>query len=232
MARSPPIPHSFDRGKPGSIAVTSEGVRFTNESNSYHDVVEAMLRVLGKDQSTTFFLVCDDRFIKHYGLGMAKPFPFPLHSYLRSGYLHRGRTIDELAASAGIDGTRLADTIARFNNAARAGVDPEFGSGRNAYNRYQGDAAHRPNACLAPIEKPPFYCVRIVPGDLGTFAGLRTNGRAQVLNRDGNVIPGLYAVGTDMTSIFAGHYPGPGANLGPAMTFGYVCARHMAGVAD
>ena len=224
-------PHSFERGKPGVIAVTSTGVRFANESNSYHDVVEAMLRVLAKDAGTRFFLVCDDRFIKRYGLGIAKPFPIPLRPYLRSGYLHRGRTIGELATSAGIDRSRLADTVARFNSFARDGVDPQFGRGRNAYNLYQGDAGHGPNPCLAPIETPPFYGVRILPGDLGTFAGLRTNGRAQVLDRDGSVIPGLYAAGTDMTSIFAGSYPGPGANLGPAMTFGFVCARHMAGLA-
>ncbi len=224
-------PHSFDRGKPGSIAVTAGGVRFVNESNSYHDVVVAMLGVLGKDVGARFFLVCDSRFIKRYGLGMAKPFPFLLGRYLRAGYLHRGDTIEALAVSAGIDSARLADTIARFNRLARDGVDPDFGSGGNAYNAYQGDRDHRPNPCVAPIETPPFYCLRIVPGDLGTFAGLRTNGDAQVLDREGGVIPGLYAAGTDMTSIFGGSYPGPGANLGPAMTFGFVCARHMAGLA-
>jgi len=225
-------PHSFERGKPGAIAVTSAGVRFANESDSYHDVVEAMLRVLAKDPGTAFFLVCDDRFIKRYGLGIAKPFPIPLRPYLRSGYLHRGRTIDELAMSAGIDRSRLAGTVAHFNRFAREGIDPEFGRGRNAYNKYQGDPDHGPNPCLAPIEKPPFYGVRILPGDLGTFAGLRTNGCAQVLDRDSSVIPGLYAAGTDMTSVFGGSYPGPGANLGPAMTFGFVCARHMAGLAS
>lgn len=139
-------PHSFERGKPGVIAVTSTGVRFANESNSYHDVVEAMLRVLAKDAGTRFFLVCDDRFIKRYGLGIAKPFPIPLRPYLRSGYLHRGRTIGELATSAGIDRSRLADTVARFNSFARDGVDPQFGRGRNAYNLYQGDAGHGPES--------------------------------------------------------------------------------------
>jgi succinate dehydrogenase/fumarate reductase flavoprotein subunit len=176
--------------------------------------------------------VCDDRFVKRYGLGMAKPFPIPLGPYLRSGYLQRGNTVVELAAHAGIAGAPLAATIARFNEFARLGDDPDFGRGRNVYNKYLGDADHRPNPCLAPIEKPPFYCVRILPGDLGTFAGLRTNGYAQVLRRDGSAIPGLYAAGTDMASIFGGSYPGPGTVLGPAMTFGFICARHMAGVAS
>lgn len=223
-------PHSFDRTKPGTIAVTSRGKRFANESDSYHDVVEAMLRVLVKDRGTAFFLVCDDRFIKRYGLGMAKPFPIPLGPYLRSGYLQRANTIAELAARAGIDAATLAATLERFNQFARQGEDPDFGRGRNAYNRYQGDEDHHPNPCLAPIDKPPYYCVSILPGDLGTFAGLRTNGHGQVLARDGSTIPGLYAAGTDMASIFGGSYPGPGTTLGPAMTFGFICARHMAGV--
>jgi len=222
-------PHSFDRAKPGVIAVTSRGERFVNESNSYHDVVEGMLRVLAKDRDTGFFLVCDERFIRRYGLGIAKPFPIPLRPYLRAGYLQRGNTIDELAGRAGIDRNVLAATITRFNAFARQGEDPDFGRGHNVYNKYQGDADQRPNPCLAPIDKPPFYCIRILPGDLGTFAGLRTNGNAQVLARDGSVIPGLYAAGTDMASIFGGSYPGPGTMLGPAMTFGFICARHMAG---
>jgi succinate dehydrogenase/fumarate reductase flavoprotein subunit len=187
-----------------------------------------MLRVLATDPDSRFFLVCDERFIRRYGLGMAKPFPIPLGPYLRSGYLRRGRTIEELAADAGIDAGRLANTVARFNAFARQGDDPDFGRGRNLYNRYLGDGDHGPNPCLAPLDKPPFYCVRVLPGDLGTFAGLRTNGNAQVLGADGRAIPGLYAAGTDMASIFGGSYPGPGTVLGPAMTFGFIAGRHMA----
>ena len=66
-------------------------------------------------------------------------------------------------------------------------------------------------------------------GDLGTFAGLRANGQAQVLDREGRPIPGLYAAGNDMASIMGGNYPGGGITLGPAITFGYIAARHLAG---
>jgi succinate dehydrogenase/fumarate reductase flavoprotein subunit len=76
---------------------------------------------------------------------------------------------------------------------------------------------------------PPFYCVKIVPGDLGTFMGIATNAWGGVINRGGAPVEGLFAVGNDMASLFDGHYPGPGSNLGPAMTFGYLCARYMAG---
>jgi len=221
-------PHLFDRGKPGIIAVMAGGKRFVNEGNSYHDVGEAMLRARPAGADRSAFLVCDRAAIRRYGLGMAKPYPVPLAPYVRSGYLQRGETIEEMATRAGIDPQALSNTIREFNASAQEGRDPEFGRGANAYNAYQGDPAHQPNPCLAPLATPPFYAVRIHVGDLGTFAGLRTDEEARVLAADGAPIPGLYAAGTDMASIFGGFYPGPGINLGPAMTFGYIAARHMA----
>jgi succinate dehydrogenase/fumarate reductase flavoprotein subunit len=221
-------PHIFDRGKPGVIAVTAGGKRFVNEGNSYHDVGEAMIRAQPATDDRSAFLVCDDVAIRRYGLGMARPFPVPLTPYLRSGYLKRGETIEKMATRAGIDPQALSDTIRKFNASALEGRDPEFGRGANVYNVYQGDSANQPNPCLAAIARPPFYAVKICLGDLGTFAGLRTDEYARVLGADDAVISGLYAAGTDMASIFGGYYPGPGINLGPAMTFGYIAARHMA----
>jgi len=220
-------PHTFDRGKPGVIAVTADGRRFVNEGNSYHDVGAAMIAA-GEGECSAF-LICDRAAIRRYGLGIAKPFPVPLSPYLRSGYLKCGQTVEELAVQAGIDPRQLAETIRVFNAGAAEGKDPAFGRGDNVYNRYQGDPAVSPGPCLAPLTAPPFYAVEIHPGDLGTFAGLRTDARARVLAADNTVIPGLYAAGTDMGSIFGGHYPGPGINIGPAMTFGYIAARTMAG---
>ncbi|MES2972174.1 MAG: FAD-dependent oxidoreductase [Pseudomonadota bacterium] len=223
------FPHSYERGKPGVMAVTASGTRFANESNSYHDVVQALIATQAGGRPVHAFLVCDHRFVQRYGLGIAKPFPLPLRPYLRSGYLQRAGTLAALAGKAGIVPEALERTVAEFNANAALGTDPAFGRGVNAYNAYQGDPAHRPNPCLAPIVQPPFYCVKIVPGDLGTFMGIVTNAHGGVLNRNGTPIEGLFAVGNDMASLFAGHYPGPGSNLGPAMTFGYLCARYMAG---
>lgn len=221
-------PHGFERGKPGVIRVNKAGARFTNESDSHHDVVRAMIAVRSAGEPVTAFLVCDTRFIRRYGLGMAKPFPLPLGPYLRSGYLLRGETIENLAAKTGINAAALGDTVANFNAAAASGNDPAFHRGENAYNRDLGDANHGPNPCLAPIIEPPYYAVRVLPGDLGTLQGLRTDSHARVIDRDGQATAGLYAVGSDMASIFAGNYPEPGANLGPAMTFGFLCAQHIA----
>lgn len=71
-----------------------------------------------------------------------------------------------------------------------------------------------------------------LPGSLGTFAGLRTDARARVLDKQGNPIPGLYAAGNDMASVMGGNYPSGGITLGPAMTFGYIAARDLAGIDD
>src|SRR5438132_8102553 len=80
---------------------------------------------------------------------------------------------------------------------------------------------------LGALETPPFYAVRIVTGDLGSAKGLMTDPHSRVLRTDGSVIPGLYAVGTDMNSVMGGTYPGPGIVLGTGLTFGYIAARSI-----
>ncbi len=140
----------------------------------------------------------------------------------------RGATLAELAAKAGINAEGLADTVAQFNAEAAEGRDPAFGKGSRAYNRYQGDALHGPNPCVAPLKDGPFYAIKMVIGDLGTYAGIITDANARALDADGRVIPGLYAAGNDMASIMGGNYPGAGITLGPALTFGYIAGRHLA----
>ncbi|MBS0530330.1 MAG: FAD-binding protein, partial [Proteobacteria bacterium] len=153
-------------------------------------------------------------------------FPMPLGHHLRSGYLIKGETVAALAQRAGIDPSSLQGTIAEFNAAAASGLDPAFGKGSRAYNRFQGDALHGPNPCVAPLDHGPFYAIKMVIGDLGTYAGIRTDENARALDKDGKVIEGLYAAGNDMASIMGGNYPGAGITLGPALTFGYIAGRH------
>jgi succinate dehydrogenase/fumarate reductase flavoprotein subunit len=225
------FPHFIDRAKPGVVAVTRKGRRFVNEANSYHDFVQGLVAAVGRDEPTAF-LLADHRAIRRYGLGFAKAFPLPLGPYLRSGYLLRGDTLAALAAQAGIDAAALAVTIDAYNRHAREGADPEFRKGSSAYNRFLGDAAVAPNPCIAPLEVPPFYAVQVVIGDLGTYAGIRTDARARVLGARGEPIAGLYAAGNDMASIMGGNYPAGGITLGPAMTFGYIAGCDLAGVAS
>jgi succinate dehydrogenase/fumarate reductase flavoprotein subunit len=225
------FPHFVDRAKPGVIAVTAAGRRFVNEADSYHDFVQALFRATPPGQEIRAFLLADHRTIRKYGLGFAKPFPLPLRPHLRSGYLKRGRTLSELAAQAGIDAGALAATVEAYNRDAWEGRDTAFAKGSTAYNRSLGDPDHRPHPCIAPLALPPFYAVEVVVGDLGTFAGLRTDRFARVLDGAGTPIPGLYAAGNDMASLMGGNYPGGGITLGPAMTFGWIAGRHIAGVA-
>ncbi|WP_296251790.1 FAD-dependent oxidoreductase [Pseudomonas sp. UBA4194] len=222
------FPHIIERGKPGIIGVLANGKRFVNEANGYYDYARAMVEQAPGNEVASW-LICSHRFQRRYGLGISRPFPLPVGPHIDSGYLKTGDSLEALAAACGIDPVGLRETVDNFNRHARLGHDPEFGRGSTAYNRKQGDALHRPNPCVAPIEQGPFYAVKVEAGSFGTFAGLRTNQHAQVLDNRGQPIAGLYAAGTDMASIMGGHYPAGGINLGPAATFGYVAARHIAG---
>jgi succinate dehydrogenase/fumarate reductase flavoprotein subunit len=223
------MPHFIDRAKPGVIAVTRNGARFANEGNSYHDFVQEMMKAAKPGEEIAAFLLCDHRALRKYGLGCVPPFPMPLGHHLSTGYLKRGETLPELATNAGIDAKGLEATVAAFNETAANGQDPAFGKGSRAYNRYQGDALHGPNPCIAPIKDGPFYAIKMVIGDLGTYAGIKTDENARALDGAGQPIAGLYAAGNDMASIMGGNYPGAGITLGPALTFGYIAGRHIAG---
>ncbi|NIE75160.1 FAD-dependent oxidoreductase [Pantoea sp. Ap-967] len=224
------FPHIIERGKPGIIGVLANGKRFVNEAHGYYDYVSAMLAAVPQGEPACSWLICDHRFQRRYGLGYARPAPLPVGPHVRSGYLKRGATLEQLAAACGIDPAGLSATVAAFNSHARNGQDPAFGRGSTAFNRKQGDPRHPgPNPCVAPIEQGPFYAVKVQPGCFGTFAGLRTDGHARVLDASGQAIAGLYAAGTDMASVFGGWYPSGGINLGPALTFGYVAGRHLSG---
>ncbi|MBY0364268.1 MAG: FAD-dependent oxidoreductase [Phreatobacter sp.] len=221
------FPHFIDRAKPGVIAVTPAGERFVNEANSYHDFMQGLFKATSKGTDVRAFLITDHPTLRRYGLGFVKPFPVPLSPYLGNGYLKKGQTLRDLAVATGIAPEAFETTVRGFNEAARRGEDPAFGRGSTAYNRYLGDPDVKPNPCVAPIETGPFYAVEVVPGELGTFAGIRCDAHARVLDGTGTPIAGLYAAGNDAASIMGGNYPGGGITLGPAMTFGYIAARHM-----
>ena len=172
-------------------------------------------------------MICDHQAQRRFGIGWAKPWPFPLGYYRRCGYLREGRDARELAQRCGLDPEQLQAAIERFNEHARLGHDPDFGRGQSAYNRASGDALNGPNPSLRPLQGR-LYAVRLVAGSLGTFAGLKTDAAARVLDRDGQVIPGLHAVGNDMNSVMGGYYPSGGITLGPGMVFGYLAGLALA----
>jgi 3-oxosteroid 1-dehydrogenase len=214
-----------ERSLPGSIMVNQRGQRFVNEAAPYVDAVHAMYDT----NSVPAWLIADQNYRNRYifaGLGPRQPFPGRWYS---SGAVHRAPTLEALADEIDVPSDALRDTVSTFNGFAESGVDSDFHRGDSAYDRYYGDPRNRPNPNLAPLLRAPFYAIKIVPGDLGTKGGLRTDTAARVLKEDGSVIEGLYAAGNASAPVMGRTYAGPGATLGPAMVFGYLAALDMAG---
>ncbi|GGI07101.1 FAD-dependent oxidoreductase [Egicoccus halophilus] len=224
-----PAPLLAERSLPGSIIVNAAGERFFNEAMSY---MEAGQEILGAhrddDPHVPAWLVFDQRYRNRYafGGGILPRQPLP-KAWYDAGVVHRADSVETLAAAVGLPPQRLEATIERFNLLARHGHDEDFGKGKSAYDRYYGDPTVSPNPCLAPIEHGPFYAVKVVPGDLGTCGGLRADEHARVLRADGTAIDGLYATGNVAANAFGKVYPGPGATIGSAVTFGSLAVRHL-----
>ncbi|MCE7001317.1 3-oxosteroid 1-dehydrogenase [Kibdelosporangium philippinense] len=221
-----------ERTLPGCIMVNAEGKRFVNEAAPYVDAVHAMYgEGDGPAKNFPTWLIADQRYRNRYvfaGLYPGQPFP---GRWYKAGAVVKASTLQELAEQIDVSPEGLAETVKQFNGFAKSGKDEEFRRGESAYDKYYGDPRNRPNPCLAPLEVAPFYAVRIVPGDLGTKGGLRTDSAARVLREDGSIIEGLYAAGNASAAVMGRTYAGPGATIGPAMTFGYLAALNMAALA-
>ena len=217
-----------ERSLPGCVLVNGAGQRFVNESAPYVDAVHAMYEGdTPENPHIPAWLIFDQRYRDRYvfaGLPPHRPLP---RRWYAAGSVVRADDLAGLARAAGVDADGLVKTVARFNEFAAAGRDEDFGRGDSAYDRYYGDP-RLANPNLAPLARPPFYAVKIVPGDLGTKGGLRTDEQARVLSEDGTVIEGLFAAGNASEAVMGRSYAGAGATIGPAMTFGYIAARTMA----
>jgi 3-oxosteroid 1-dehydrogenase len=224
---------AFDVGRPHSVCVNRNGVRFVNEATEYDSFGRAMVEDQVKTGANTpCWLVWDAAFRRKFSAGGLMPSIIMPDRKIPSDwwdhYLFRADTIESLADKIKVPPASLRQTITNLNEYARTGADPEFGRGGNIYNRFFGDATVAPNPCLGPIQKPPFYAVPINNGDLGTKAGLRADAQARVLAKDGHPISNLYAAGNCAGSPFGSVYPGAGGTIGPALTFGYVAANVIA----
>lgn len=224
----------MEKSLPGSCVVDRAGRRIANESQNYMAYQSALFaRHSAERPCVPAWMVFDARFRRSYLAGpllTARDLPdrrIP-QSWIEQGFVTIAPTLDELAARTGIDPEGLRGTIQRMNEYARTGHDLEFQRGDTAYDRYYGDPRVEPNPCLAPIAEAPFYALRMEPGDFGTHGGLVTDPDARVLDLESRPIAGLYATG-NCTAALLPTYPGPGATLGPAMTFAWQAARHLTG---
>ncbi|WP_371669820.1 3-oxosteroid 1-dehydrogenase [Streptomyces sp. NBC_00289] len=219
-----------ERTLPGGLLVNQAGARFVNEAAPYSDVVHTMYERDPTAPDIPAWLIVDQNYRNRYLFkDVAPTFVLPADWYT-SGAAHKAWTLDALATSIGVPATALRTTVDRFNSLARSGKDTDFHRGDSAYDHYYTDPSVLPNSCLAPLWLPPYHAFRIVPGDLGTKGGLRTDARARVLRADGSAIPGLYAAGNASAAVMGHSYAGAGSTIGPAMTFGYIAARDIAGV--
>ncbi len=215
------------RQRPGAIYVDATGRRFCNESNSYVEVGKAMYA----HDAVPCWQVFDQGYVSRYVLGanlfQKRRVPEAL---ITKGVIKRADTLADLAQQMGVPADRLTQTVARFNEFAAKGLDPDFGRGQSAYNVCLGDPGHRPNAALGPIDRAPYFATRIFPGDVGTCGGVITNEHAQVIDENDRVIEGLYATGNITATVMGRTYLGAGGSIANTMVFGYVAARHAAGM--
>jgi 3-oxosteroid 1-dehydrogenase len=223
-----------ERNSPGAIIVNAAGERFMNESMPYVEAGHHMYggeygQGSGPGENIPAWLIFDNQYRDRYIFAGLQPGQRIPRKWLESGVIVQAATLDELAGKTGLPADQLASTVQRFNGFARAGVDDDFHRGESAYDRYYGDPTNKPNPNLGEIGRPPYFAAKMVPGDLGTKGGVRTDVHGRALRDDGSIIDGLYAAGNVSAPVMGHTYPGPGGTIGPAMTFGYLAALHIAG---
>lgn len=221
-----------ERAFPGAIVVNGQGRRFVNEAAPYLEFVDAMYKDHERTgKSIPAWVIFDGHFRFNYAMGPLMPSQIMPDSRLPKAWhktvYWKAESLEALAAQIDVDAAGLQDTVERINGFAASGEDKDFQRGGNVFDRYYGDSNVKPNPCLAPIKKGPFYAMRLDAGDIGTKGGLLTNERGCVVREDGSEIAGLYAIGNCSASVMGTSYPGAGSTLGPAMTFGYIAVNDL-----
>ncbi|NLR71048.1 FAD-binding protein [Novosphingobium sp. ERN07] len=219
---------SDERARPGAILVNRSGKRFVNEAANYNALGKSLHAFDAGTHSYAnlpYWLIIDQRYRNKYHT-FKTPAGGPVPSFMM-----QADTLEELAAKAGIDPAGLTATVERFNQMVRNGHDDDFNRGDNTYDNFYmwGDMDFDPpHRTLGVIDQGPFFAVKMEAGALGTAGGPKTNADAQVVDWNGNPIPGLYAAGNAMAAVLGDLYGGAGGTLGPGMTFGYIAGRHLA----
>jgi 3-oxosteroid 1-dehydrogenase len=223
----------IEKNLPGSIIVNRAGKRFVNESSSYTKVIRGIFAANRPgEESIPAYMIFDATYRGRFPIGPMLPSNFQPDWAVSSSVkeaIPSAPDVRTLAGNLGIDPEGLAKTVSDFNGYARNGKDPDFQRGDANYDRYYGYPHELPNPCLGPLDKAPFYGVRIYPGELGTKGGVAVDARARALRADGSVIEGLYAIGNCSSPVTGSTYPASGSTLAPAMVFGYVAGADVAG---
>ena len=170
----------WERSFPYSIIVDGTGKRFMNELAPYIDCGHWQYERNNQVPAIPAYLIYDQHHHKNYPLGKRIPGAEP-EELFKSGVLIKADTLAELAQKIGINPVNLEETVKQFNQYAVNGKDLEFHRGDSAYDRLYSDPTVKPNPNLGALTKPPFYALRVWPGDIGTKGGLLTDEFARVL---------------------------------------------------
>lgn len=213
--------------KPHAILVDQSGQRYMNEASSYMTYCQVMLARNKTTPAIPSWAVFDRQYLKKYMLAGTMPGSKKPQSWYDEGFLKTADSVEALAGQMGVDSQALSATVQRFNGFVDGHCDEDFHRGEREYATWLGDYLHKPSPSLGKIEQGPFYAVAVYPGDVGTYGGVLTDDCARVLREDGSIIDGLYATGVATASVMGRAYPGAGSSVGPALTFGYVAAKHL-----
>lgn len=198
------------------ILVNQDGKRVVNEKASNHDI----LNVLQQQKNQTLYLVMDSASfavwktkLKNAGLTEETIDQYVANNGSSEPIFTSGKTLEEAAKAAKIDGKALQETVDKFNGYVAAGVDEDF--------------QRNPDYLKTPIGDGPYYIVEQKARYASTMGGLDVNNNLQVMNKDGNPIAGLYAAGEIIGGVMGSDSPS-GANNGWAVTSGKYVAEKIA----
>lgn len=224
----------IEKSLPWSLFVDRGGRRFVNEASNYNNIGKAMYAAHEKTgKAIPAWMIFDAKYRRKFPIGPVKPGMLqpdrlvPERLRPGHGWLHKADSLETLAAQIDVPAAELTATVRRFNEFASRGTDPDFHRGETLNDRHYTDPRVKPNPSLGPLDKAPYYAVQVVPGDLGTKSGLRTDSSGRVLAADGAPIAGLYAAGNTTVSVMGPSYPGAGGTLAPAMTFAFLAIEAM-----
>ena len=187
----------------GAILVNQSGVRFVNELQT-RDVVSAA----ELEQEGQYAYVIFDQNLRE-GLKATE-------KYIKNGIVTEGETIEALAEKLGIDPAVLVKTLADWNDAVAAGEDKEFG---------------RTTGMEHDLSKAPYYAIKVAPGIHHTMGGVKINTNTQVIDTNGNVIPGLFAAGEVTGGVHGGNRIGGNA-VADIVVYGRIAGANACLYAD
>ena len=150
----------------GAVLINSEGKRFIDEVST-RDVVSAAEIAQPGSYS---WLIIDQKMVDDSSV---------IQGYIKKGYTFEGKTYEELAEQIGVDGATLAETMNTWNGYVEAKNDPDFG--RTSF--------------ADKLDTAPYYAIKVTAGVHHTMGGLKINTNTEVLNENGEIIPGLFAAG-------------------------------------